>query len=1585
MEDKTTFLVDAGIENIRIRCLDADGRVLSERSCPHQGKLKAILAAELGPAPGRNRADGPRPGIFLTGKLAAEAAAALGGGTQLMSEAVLRRAAGCLLDGAVPPGVTADSVAIIDFSASGYCVVTAGRGQWRRLAGVTVNPTCGAGSGVNLRRILEKLAIAPKDADRLLAAYLGEAGAGLRGELPVRTERCGVFSVSATVSDKNQGIPVAHALAVTMKSEAAKPCGRVPAGVESVILTGGVFRWQFMRDCAADILASRGVRHIRYDEGLSPVMLGMGALAADLTAEAPRSRLPALRARGDRGEPLPSFGEIRERLASGDRFIRQAGEAANPSGIAALANGPVDIALDIGSSMAKMAVASALGGDILYRDCIPNKGDALQTVRALLGALGSAGVQGLAVQHWGLTGSGRYQIRKILQAVYPHLRDRIVTMVENEAHVLGSLGLLEGHIAFLAARGRAPVNRDFGLLVDIGGEDTKISVISLRRRALLENAMNCKCSAGTGSLMDILRDLLAVPDVERAYGMAGEARQAWKSNATCAVFLMEEARRMQARGVPPAEILASCCHAIVENMARTLWKQVTIPPNPVVLLHGQTMKSDPLALATVDCLERHFRGPVYGLIPPDPGHRACYGLLSRAGEADPIVTEFCDWERFTGWSYERKLISCPGRVCGNERMRCTRTAITSREVDPPLALAIGGCTSVNESAAGRAPAAAVPDAYREIWQWIDGRHPRSESPDRLVIPRCFTLSQYAYGFAELLEALGLAVHCDTVREEDIRTAQECFSLDTCAPLIGATGQCIRLAGEPHGLIFLPQIDFLPTGGVSLGRTCTTNQGGIWAAVQFARAAHPGARFLVAAANLGDADEAALTRRLYRSFGELFARTGLSVDLARFREAWRFARDQTARLNAEKAEMTAAYLEAAARSGAPVTVVCGREYVLTPGVYDQHISKTLKDKGIVPVPSYAFDTVLDPRFGHVYWRNAHDVLTKVEAVVQRRLHTLIGPARLKAAVRSLEEGEGRSRISHAVLTTFRCGPDSITAPLMQEISRPAPFLWIQSDGTIAELAHLENRIMTHLRRLEQRGDLRGATAGPPLRLEVLGEFTLDGLDPARDVVHVPTLGDNRVITAVIRAMGFTVVDNYTDEGYDLEAKGRTGRQHVGDAVCVPLAAVFADMLGAVEDFLARRRAGDPLVRGKDRIVLFMNGGDGPCRLGQYIHVFKLAFTAVFGRPEIPCPAPGGSDGSVRVRFLENISSSLADRGDVLTAVAPWAGILGYQGVVCHGLFHSLLARAAARCRDEASFGALQREYRQLKEAVHRQIEFGAPPGPAAGRLVEAVSRRAPLLAGVAKYLGYGLWNNFGLRRLFRDFAERWIVPARGDGRPVRQPIRIHLDGEVYMRTTQSEAILRLLNDHLGYGAFELTVAPTWCYFEALLVIRLLDARARLADRAAERDGAPAAEAAADRQVVRDTLGTIGNLRNLLARPLYAAAGVPMPHPMAEVYAAAEPIIPTGKPYGELVPFVGEAVLRCREGVDLILNVAPQGCMVSGMGEMLVPSILDAGGALGRTTIAPLASRDGEVDEEQLRLALLRALGDRWHGVLPSAVR
>ncbi|GAG38039.1 unnamed protein product, partial [marine sediment metagenome] len=250
-----------------------------------------------------------------------------------------------------------------------------------------------------------------------------------------------------------------------------------------------------------------------------------------------------------------------------------------------------------GSIMAKIIVNDARTGELLFQNFYDNHGDTIDTIKHIFMKLKSGGIDKLKIQNIGITGSGRYQVQKALKAIYPHIKERISVLVENYAHARGSIQFAKDHIAKLKRRGIDEVNEDFCLLIDIGGEDTKISVISLKKEELFDNAMNIKCSAGTGSLMDTLKALFNIEDVAEAYGKALGAQKVYGINATCAVFLMENARKMQAEGYRKDEILASCCYAIVENMARSLWDQVEFPHNTVALLHGQTMLSDPLPIA----------------------------------------------------------------------------------------------------------------------------------------------------------------------------------------------------------------------------------------------------------------------------------------------------------------------------------------------------------------------------------------------------------------------------------------------------------------------------------------------------------------------------------------------------------------------------------------------------------------------------------------------------------------------------------------------------------------------------------------------------------------------------------------------------------------------------------------------------------------------------------------------------------------------------------------------------------------------------------------------------------------------------
>jgi len=92
-------------------------------------------------------------------------------------------------------------------------------------------------------------------------------------------------------------------------------------------------------------------------------------------------------------------------------------------------------------------------------------------------------------------------------------------------------------------------------------------------------------SSREGSALTVPSNFAFSVSSQRGTLRPSSASRAFAIRATCAVFLMENARRLQAEGAPRDQVLASAIWAIVENMARTLWHQVEIPKDAVVLLH----------------------------------------------------------------------------------------------------------------------------------------------------------------------------------------------------------------------------------------------------------------------------------------------------------------------------------------------------------------------------------------------------------------------------------------------------------------------------------------------------------------------------------------------------------------------------------------------------------------------------------------------------------------------------------------------------------------------------------------------------------------------------------------------------------------------------------------------------------------------------------------------------------------------------------------------------------------------------------------------------------------------------------------
>lgn len=1395
--DPAGLFVDAGIETIRFYLITSGGAVLKQWESPASQRLETFRIEGI-------PSDLP---VFITGKFQEIVKQHFTRGQGFSSLAVLWSCAAQL--------ASDKSIAILDLSASGYALVAVDQqGQLKDNLLIT-NPRCGSGSGINLDRVLRKLSIERDQVDRLLENYLGDVGEQARLAIPVRADRCGVFASSATISDKNQGIPIDFALATTIKSEVLKACKHLKTRIDQIFLTGGVFRWQFARDCATDYLSALGIETIIYDETQSLILPGLLQLSRSQNLKT--SNLPSLSVQHESVQhTYPDFSKLYTYLSAESLFKRQQSTSIPDVAQFDLSRQPVLIAIDVGSTMAKVVISSADGLQTYYRRAYSNAGDTVETIQAIFSDIQVQGIDSLLAEQVGITGSARYQVRQALTAVYPELSGRVHVLVENYAHVRGSVSLARHYIEELEHAGIEKINKKLCLLVDVGGEDTKISSINLEQGDLYDNAMNTKCSAGTGSLFDTLVDLFDLEGIDQAVEKVMSASGAFSLNATCAVFLLESARRLQAEGWRQNEILASAVWAIVENMARSLWPQIHMPENIVVLLHGQTMQSDPLPLAIAERLQSYIGGPAYCLVPESPGFRACLGLIqTMVGEQSPIPVSI-PLRTFIDQTFARKIFQCKGAVCGDKGARCYRSKLSASAADgSPFAILLGGCAAINEAQIG--PSSGnnmVRDSCRDIWQFQSSQLPTSEDKNRLVIPRSFAVSEWAQFFVSLFEPCKIPVHVDLPEEGDILRGQPHFRIDTCAPHIGVVGQLLRLAEQPHGMILAPQIEFLPGKGKALGRTCTVNQGGFATAQGVAQDLFPDSRFVLFYIDLKAGLEM-LAHKLYSRLQPVYRYYNVEISFDEFFPLVRRAMEAQKQLRARTSEFAAELAREALHSGQKIAIIVGREYILNPGVYDSHVGRLLRDKGLIGIPSYVLNAECSDRYAHLYWRNAQMITSIVDAVNQKKLHKIILDKGLKEVVADFEKNDELLPIVQ--VSTFLCGPDSVTNPLISRIVKNRPFLRLQSDAAIKELAHLENRMNTYVHQLSATGRQQiEVTDGDSFDVELLNALeNQQTLNPKTDLICFPTLSDNRALLAVLRSAGFDCLENYTDN-YNLQNLIERGRSVAGDSVCAPLAAVYGDVLSAISTFQRLRKI-DPLYENKKRLLIFNNKGLGPCRQGQYVETHKLFLTQNKKQQD---ETSQDEEIDQFVQFL------VAHENDGFKTGFPgWVYLRGIQATILQGVLHQLLADGSACCKDNREYQEFLKAYEQLKQKLFMLIESRSAPGKLAQKLVEMI-QPVPGVRQLVTFFAWGFHRNHLMPPLAK-FRNHWCR----DSLPSKQ-IRIHIDGEAYMRTAQFESLHEALLELLGFGRFRLTYTPLWGFLEYKLAGMMMRAKEGIAESRVE---------------------------------------------------------------------------------------------------------------------------------------------------------
>jgi predicted CoA-substrate-specific enzyme activase len=115
------------------------------------------------------------------------------------------------------------------------------------------------------------------------------------------------------------------------------------------------------------------------------------------------------------------------------------------------------------------------------------------------------------------------------------------------------------------ARGAFSATRRGGVLVDMGGQDTKVIRIGPAGE-VVDFAMNDKCAAGTGRFLEVILGRLRIPYGEVAE-QVGRAARAVPVSSTCTVFAESEVISLVAGGEPLEGILKGLHVALAARVA----------------------------------------------------------------------------------------------------------------------------------------------------------------------------------------------------------------------------------------------------------------------------------------------------------------------------------------------------------------------------------------------------------------------------------------------------------------------------------------------------------------------------------------------------------------------------------------------------------------------------------------------------------------------------------------------------------------------------------------------------------------------------------------------------------------------------------------------------------------------------------------------------------------------------------------------------------------------------------------------------------------------------------------------------------
>lgn len=414
-----------------------------------------------------------------------------------------------------------------------------------RAPDIRMNGSCAGGTGAFIDQMAALLDVEIEE----LSAMARRA----RRVHPIAS-RCGVFSktdiqnlLARNTNRDEIAASIFHAVSVQVITTLSRGYQLRP----QVVLCGGPFT--FIAPLRESFRRAAGLRE--EDVVLPPASQVVPAWGTAIRASGEPTTLAALQERIKKGKAKvdsaarqhslrPLFVSEREKAAW------EASKAKYKLPRALLAEAkeePLYMGIDSGSTTTKLVVATG-AGRIVFRDYRPNRGRALEAVRAALTAFaGAARAEGFdpKVAATCTTGYGEDLVKRAFGFEYG--------MVETIAHYEAA-AFFEPRVSFI---------------LDIGGQDMKATFVENGTISRLE--INEACSSGCGSFIETFAKGLG-HKVTSFAALACEAQAPCDLGTRCTVFMNSRVKQAQREGATVADISAGIGYSVVRNCLHKVLK-----------------------------------------------------------------------------------------------------------------------------------------------------------------------------------------------------------------------------------------------------------------------------------------------------------------------------------------------------------------------------------------------------------------------------------------------------------------------------------------------------------------------------------------------------------------------------------------------------------------------------------------------------------------------------------------------------------------------------------------------------------------------------------------------------------------------------------------------------------------------------------------------------------------------------------------------------------------------------------------------------------------------------------------------------